>query len=111
MPSHFFDVAAAAAFSEKKMTKINLFESPHMFCDVYGLEPGQAQTQHVHEGSDKVYFALRGTCVVAIGQDKRELHPGELAVAPSGMAHSLSNESGDRATLLVMMAPHPSFKG
>ena len=30
-------------FRPEKMSKVNLFETPRMFCDVYGLEPGQSQ--------------------------------------------------------------------
>src|SRR5215470_12456711 len=111
MSSNFLDPAASETFSDKKMSKVNLFESPRMFCDVYALEPGQAQAEHTHAGSDKIYYALTGACRVNIGGDVRQLLPGQLAVAPSGVAHSLTNDSSERATLLVMMAPHPSFKG
>jgi quercetin dioxygenase-like cupin family protein len=111
MSGHFHDPSARAVFSDKKMSKVNLYESSRMFCDVYCLEPGQSQAEHTHEGSDKVYLGLSGTCQVRIGQETRDLRPGQLAVAPSGVAHAVTNGSGSRATLLVFMAPHPSFKG
>ena len=111
MVETFHDPAARAVFSDKKMSKVNLFESPRMFCDVYCLEPGQQQAEHTHEGSDKVYLALSGACEVRIGTATRELQPGQVAIAPSGVAHAVKNASDERATLLVVMAPHPSFKG
>jgi quercetin dioxygenase-like cupin family protein len=111
MDAHFHDPTARAVFSDQKMSKVNLFESPRLFCDVYCLEPGQAQAEHTHQGSDKVYFALSGTCQVRVGGETRELQPGQVAVAPSGVAHAVTNASGRRALLLVVMAPHPSFKG
>lgn len=107
----FHDTAAAARFGPEKMTKVNLFESSRMFCDVYCLEPGQSQKPHSHVGSDKVYHVLTGRCDVRIGSVVRTLGPGELAVAPEGVEHGVENNSSERATLLVVMAPHPRFKG
>ena len=49
------------SFSEEKMQKNSLFDSPHLFYDAYCLLPGQAQKVHAHEGSDKIYYVLRGT--------------------------------------------------
>ena len=51
-------VADSAAFSEEKMQKNALFDSPHLFYDAYCLLPGQSQKVHAHEGSDKIYYVL-----------------------------------------------------
>ena len=107
----FHDTARAAAFGPDKLTKTNLFESQRMFCDVYGLLPGQSQAAHAHAGSDKVYSVLTGRCRVAIGSESRTLGPGEVAVAPAGVDHAVHNDSDAPATLLVVMAPHPKFPG
>ena len=53
-------VSDAVAFSEEKMKKNALFDSPHLFYDAYCLLPGQFQKVHAHEDSDKVYYVLRG---------------------------------------------------
>lgn len=111
MASHFHDTAAVAAFSPQKMSKVNLYESPLLFCDVYCLEPGQSQSEHAHDGSDKIYHGLTGTCQVRIGDEVRPLSAGQVAIAPAGVVHGVHNESDGRATLLVVMAPHPSFTG
>ncbi len=107
----FHDTAAAAAFRPDKMAKVSLFESPRMFCDVYCLLPGQSQAAHAHAGSDKVYSVLTGRCRVEIGDERRNLGAGEVAVAPSGVSHAVHNDSDAPATLLVVMAPHPKFPG
>jgi quercetin dioxygenase-like cupin family protein len=107
----FHDTAQAASFRPDKLSKVSLFESPRMFCDVYGLLPGQSQAPHAHAGSDKVYSVLTGRCRVVIGSESRELGPGEVAIAPAGVEHAAHNESGAPATLLVFMAPHPKFPG
>jgi len=105
----FHDTARAVRTSPEKMQKVNLFESPRMFCDVYALLPGQAQKAHAHAGSDKIYHVLAGTATVRIGEVTHALGPGELAVAPAGVEHGVSNEGELPTSLLVVMAPHPSF--
>ncbi|MFT7465301.1 MAG: quercetin dioxygenase-like cupin family protein [Pseudohongiellaceae bacterium] len=111
MRSSFHDTASAAAFSDDKLNKVSLFESPHMFCDVYCLLPGQFQKPHSHEGSDKIYHVLQGTASIQLGHETREVHAGQLAVAASGVEHGVVNNSAAPTTLLVVMGPHPAFKG
>lgn len=108
MSQYFFDTDAAAEFVDAKMKKVNLYESQRLFCDVYCLKPGQTQKAHTHAGNDKIYYALTGTCHVQIGDETRPLAPGGMAVAPAGLVHGVENRSGEHATLLVVMAPHPS---
>jgi quercetin dioxygenase-like cupin family protein len=111
MPGPFHDARAAAAFRPDKLGKVSLFESTRMFCDVYALQPGQAQPGHAHADSDKVYAVIEGRCRVTVGEESRVLSEGQVAVAPAGVGHGLLNDSGAPAKLLVFMAPHPSFKG
>jgi quercetin dioxygenase-like cupin family protein len=98
---------AVAEFGDAKMNKVNLYESPKLFCDVYCLQPGQAQKPHDHADNDKVYYALSGTCHVQLGETVTPLPPGHVAVAPAGVVHGVENRSDAPATLLVVMAPHP----
>jgi quercetin dioxygenase-like cupin family protein len=94
-------------FDAAKMQKLNLFETERFFCDVYCLEPGQAQKPHAHEGSDKVYAVLEGTVTVTIDADSQSLKSGDVVLCPAGSSHGVSNNSDSRASLLVFMAPHP----
>jgi len=109
--SAFHDAFESCAFSDEKMAKVNLFESSRMFCDVYGLEPGQVQKAHVHDDNDKIYCVMSGTCQVTIGDEERLLRTGQVAVAAAGVVHGLENIGSERTTLVVVMAPHPSFDG
>jgi quercetin dioxygenase-like cupin family protein len=102
-----YDPAALAEFGPDKMTKVNLFESGNLFCDVYCLKPGQEQKVHSHAGNDKIYHALTGTAHVTLGADTHPLPPGHTAVAPAGLPHGVENRSRENATLLVIMAPNP----
>lgn len=103
----FADVDTRSAFSADKMKKNNLFTTPRMFCDVYCLEPGQAQAGHSHAGSDKVYYVIEGQARIRIGDEERDVAAGTAALAPSGIAHGVTNPGPQRLRLLVLMAPTP----
>ena len=107
MNTRIYDPQAFVDFAEAKMNKVNLYESPKLFCDVYCLLPGQSQKAHTHEDNDKIYHALSGTCHVQLGEEIKPLAPGEVAVAVAGEVHGVENRSEEPATLLVIMAPHP----
>ena len=101
-------VAQSVAFSKEKMKKNALFDSPHLFYDVYCLLPGQSQKVHAHEGSDKVYFVLRGTGRFTVGDQERDLAEGHAVIARAGDSHGVRNTSEEDLVLLVTMAPRPS---
>jgi mannose-6-phosphate isomerase-like protein (cupin superfamily) len=100
-------VADSVAFSEEKMNKNALFDSPHLFYDAYCLLPGQSQKVHTHEGSDKVYYVLRGTGRFTVGDEERDLDEGHAVIARAGEPHGVRNETQDELVLLVTMAPRP----
>jgi quercetin dioxygenase-like cupin family protein len=98
---------AQRRFDAAKMQKLNLFQTERFFCDVYCLEPGQAQKQHAHAGNDKVYAVLEGSVIAQIGSEERELQVGDAVLVPAGEEHGVVNRSAARAALLVFMAPKP----
>jgi quercetin dioxygenase-like cupin family protein len=104
----FLDTRGLRGYAADKLAKHNLFETPQMFCDVYCLEPGQAQKVHAHAGATKFYFVLEGRARFTCGTESRALGPGELAWSPPGEPHGVENDSGARAVLLVAMAPNPN---
>ena len=101
-------VAELVAFSEEKMQKNALFDSPHLFYDTYCLLPGQAQKVHAHEGSDKIYYVLRGTGRFTVAEEDRDLGEGHAVIARAGASHGVRNETQEELVLLVTMAPRPS---
>ena len=101
-------VSAEISFSEVKMKKNALFDSPHLFYDAYCLRPGQFQKVHAHESSDKIYYVLRGTGRFTVGGEEEDLGEGHAVIARAGAPHGVRNESQDELVLLVTMAPRPS---
>ena len=95
------------AFAADKMRKTNLVDTANLFCDVYGLEPGQSQAGHRHAVGDKLYYVVSGTGRITVGSDERTVQPGDLVCAPAGTDHAVHNPGPDRLALLVVMAPKP----
>ena len=94
-------------FADGKFQKVNIFDSPRMFCDIYCFEPGQEQALHSHEDNDKIYYVLEGMGTLTVGGESREVGAGWAVLCPPGEDHGVVNTGGDRLVLLVFMAPHP----
>lgn len=94
-------------FSSEKMKKHNVFETSRFFCDVYCFEPDQVQKGHVHAHEDKMYVVLEGHGTFRIGNQEHVLGPGQGTLAPAGEEHAVTNHSGARLRVLVLMAPNP----
>ena len=101
-------VRSEISFSEEKMKKNSLFDSPYLFYDAYCLLPGQGQKLHAHEGSDKIYYVLEGTGRFTVGDEEEDLGEGHAVIARAGVPHGVSNATDENLVLLVTMAPRPS---
>jgi mannose-6-phosphate isomerase-like protein (cupin superfamily) len=99
----------ARRFSAEKLVKTPLFESERMFCDVYGVSPGQEQRPHVHEDADKLYFVLEGCGLFKVAAEVLEVGERNVVYVPAGVEHSVRNDGQAPLTLLVFMAPHPNY--
>lgn len=96
------------SFSEEKMKKNSLFDSPHLFYDAYCLLPGQSQKVHAHDGSDKIYYVLQGIGSFTIGDEEEDLGEGHAVIASAGVTHGVRNDTQENLVLLVTMAPKPT---
>jgi quercetin dioxygenase-like cupin family protein len=105
--SHFKTLSDAMQFSSEKMKKNGVFETEHFFCDTYCFEPGQTQSPHTHAGEDKIYYVVEGRGTFTVGDEERELGPGEIALAPAGQTHGVANRGPQRLVTLVVVTPKP----
>ena len=60
---------------------------------------------HVHPGMDETFLVLEGTLTVRIGDDVRELGPGETAIVPGAVAHTFANDADAPLRFLAVCAP------
>jgi mannose-6-phosphate isomerase-like protein (cupin superfamily) len=69
------------------------------------VDPGGATTAHYHRVSEELYFFTAGTGRLRIGDDERDVRPGDCAVIPPGAEHKLFNTGDEPLVLLCCCAP------
>lgn len=104
----FLNSNDARRFRPDKLAKNNLFETEHMFLDLYCLEPGQEQKVHSHADATKFYYVLEGRGAFTVGDQTRELGVGEVAWSAPAEPHGVHNTSDARLVVLVVMGPNPN---
>lgn len=88
-------------FNPEKYQKHLLLDSPQSALDIYCLLPGQSQKPHAHQGTDKYYVVWEGRATVQIGDEVRELGPGEAALAKADVPHGIANNSAEPVVAVV----------
>ena len=103
----FKNAASRASFRDDKMGKADLVSGGHLFAGLNAFEPGQAHEPHAHCERDKLYVVLEGHGEVTIGDETSRLGPGDVALAPADVVHSVVNPGPDRFVVMIVMAPPP----
>jgi quercetin dioxygenase-like cupin family protein len=75
-----------------------------LLCRVH-YEPGKKVPRHAHEQSEQLMFLLEGSVTMTIGEETRELHPGDVVCVNRGVEHELHSENG--VTFFEALAPVP----
>jgi quercetin dioxygenase-like cupin family protein len=99
-----------AVFSPEKMGKSTIFQSARLLVGLNAFEPGQEHALHAHAGQDKVYQVIEGNGVFLLEGQELAMQPGDLLVAPEGIAHGVRNTGGGRLIVLAILAPAPHSK-
>lgn len=60
---------------------------------------------HFHRTMSESFFILDGTVAIHDGSDWRDTHTGDFVHVPPGGVHGFRNESGQRASMLLMFTP------
>jgi quercetin dioxygenase-like cupin family protein len=106
MSDYFRKVERSAAFSPDKAVKSDLWAGERLFLGLNCFEPGQAQKVHAHAGADKFYYVCSGRARLTVGEETREVGPGDIVWAPAGVPHGVETAL-ERTILLVGIAPPP----
>ncbi|HWI20202.1 MAG TPA: cupin domain-containing protein [Vicinamibacterales bacterium] len=99
--------AEHAVFSDQKMGKSTIFESPRLLVGLNAFEPGQQHALHAHAGQDKVYQVIEGEGLFLLEGSELPMAAGDLLVAPEGVAHGVRNTGTRRLVVLAILAPAP----
>ena len=71
------------------------------------LAPGTATTAHHHPRAEELYLVRSGRGRLRVGDDEREIGPGDCAVIPPGTVHKLWNVG--EQDLVVVCACSPAY--
>lgn len=70
------------------------------------VPPGGATTAHVHRISEELYLFTAGAGRIRLGDEERDVRPGDCVVIPPGTPHKLFNASdAEDLVLLCCCAP------
>jgi mannose-6-phosphate isomerase-like protein (cupin superfamily) len=106
------NLADAAPFTTKDGSTIREVAGPvsaateHQSLAEARVPPGGATTAHVHHRSEELYFFTGGAGRIRLGDEERDVRPGECVVIPPGTPHKLFNTSAaEDLVLLCCCAP------
>lgn len=69
------------------------------------VPPGGATTAHFHRASEELYFFTEGTGRLRVGDEERDVRPGDCAVIPPGTEHKLWCTGAEPLRLLCCCSP------
>jgi mannose-6-phosphate isomerase-like protein (cupin superfamily) len=69
------------------------------------LPPGTATEAHFHPVTEEIYYILRGSGRMQIGDQARAVGPGDAVAIPPGAAHRIRNVGADDLIFLCCCAP------
>lgn len=69
------------------------------------LKPGQSTEKHLHVRTEEVYYVLKGSGLMEIGRESREVGPGDGIVIPPGSEHRLTNTGRENMIFLCCCSP------
>jgi quercetin dioxygenase-like cupin family protein len=98
-----------AVFSESKMGKSTIFESPRLLVGLNAFEAGQEHALHAHAGMDKVYSVVEGEGTFLLEGRELPMRAGDVLVAPEGVPHGVRNRGPGRLIVLAVLAPAPAL--
>ena len=70
---------------------------------VVDLEPNAVLPEHKHE-NEQIGFIIRGSMTLRVGDEVKELHPGDTYLIPSNVEHGAA-AGPDGATVTDVFAP------
>jgi unsaturated pyranuronate lyase len=99
----FYDPTTRASKELVPGLTIRPFWGRNIMVGVVHLEPNTVVPSHSHP-HEQCSYVLEGELVFILGDERRNLHTGDLVVIPGGVEHSVITGAGP-ARLLDMFSP------
>jgi quercetin dioxygenase-like cupin family protein len=87
------------------MSNPQLTDAKHLIQVRATFQAGQMHKFHHHPGREEIIYILSGKCRQWIGEEMRELQPGEMAHIPAGLPHMTLNPGPDPLVFLAILSP------
>jgi len=72
------------------------------------LPPGASTTPHHHPRTEEIYYVLEGQGRVQLGEEARDVGPGDAIAIPPGTPHQITNTG--RAVLKFLCCCAPAYE-
>jgi mannose-6-phosphate isomerase-like protein (cupin superfamily) len=82
--------------------------SQHLAVTWVECAPGSQQPLHSHAESEQVYVIVRGRGTMIVGDESREVGPGDTILIPPGARHAIRNHTD--AELVFASAASPPWE-
>lgn len=69
------------------------------------LKPGGSTDRHYHKRSEEIYFILEGSGTMELGEETRQVDPGDAILIPPGEWHQIIADSSTELRFLCCCAP------
>ena len=69
------------------------------------LPPGASTTPHYHPLTEEIYYLLEGRGRMRIGDEMRDVGPGDAIAIPPGAVHTITNTGTETLRFLCCCAP------
>lgn len=69
------------------------------------LPPGRSTAPHHHVRSEEIYYVLAGLGLMRVGNEQREVGPGDAIAIPPGQSHQITNIGPEVLKFLCCCAP------
>lgn len=71
------------------------------FLAIARLEPGKEISSHI-DPMEEIYMVLSGTGLMRVGDEERQVGPGDATWLPKGLPHGLANTGAEDLVILVV---------
>ena len=69
------------------------------------LRPGMSTTPHYHRLTEEIYYILEGQGLMRVGDEDRQVGPGDAIAIPPGAMHQITNTGTPLLKFLCCCAP------
>jgi mannose-6-phosphate isomerase-like protein (cupin superfamily) len=94
----------------KRFTDGNMMWSDLQSFEHVTAPPGGNVGLHVHSRTEEIYFIISGRGRMRVGDETRDVGPGDLILTPLHTAHSFQVVGDEPATFIVMEMVPPAIR-